>query len=953
MSRKLISPEHILPSRMMMKVPENTHLRFSILGFPYAKALETFLTVLKRIYRQNHEKEMPYSLLPPDRQLNNAIIALAPSLIQAFETKGKTKRMVAFTRYDENGEAEDYPSLEQLRSLIQHWLLCWSEQKEIQKLLLNDAKRAWEELQEALNGDPETEWRHHIKPSQLLDDPSYEDELAYIALPALVTTLLENKTIHLYSEQREYPITWRRVNAGGKHGFYLVSQPILYKDDYFAYRLDFSLQTQTGYTDHKNNLIPWIFANLSIRRYIGDEYIGDDKRNTSVLVGFNREYFETPWNENTTTLVELDVRNNKWDHGLAQLLDRYMITPLVPPQNLFDKSLSYGNYDNRKDFRQNEYYIVYAEGRKFGEETRPHQVNTGTSLRERSQVIAGVLSLLEDWLEISPAYERDMQNPANTFALRDFNYMVKKRKDKTKYESSWQHMLRTSLSASGNDGLHIVILYRNDEFSIWAEEQIKAVLLNTGDIPAPVNCIKIPPSLYMPLDSGDLDPQIMLKFSHERPAGYADKWDKQMGLSYPKKRDEWQAFLNDIAWQPNARRMVLIESTGEKGTKGNGVPKSQKIKGAIRDACNREGILSQFIVGDLKVYQTGKKEGNLFESAAGRLKSAVLDLILRQQAILYAPPHEIYSATRLPAHLAHELDVIAFCRINRTGLSKFNYVLAVRLRADGTVHVMLPSQIGIWMPYDLAKWEVGKLIAHKKNTLYSRGQSPLQISQADMRIFAHDVLVKHLERPTIAVIEADGWRNGAGKDLDKHCWTQLRNADLTKDTQSLSFDSYHRYERSDPKLNNLLCVIRLRAGKETPQYITSGTWTEESPLRDIPHLTSYIDPCVNEPLHFLSVAQLSDTQKKQKEKPVVELFKGDIRDKYKEIPFKHPQIIELVPFFVHQDYQHDEGQRQLCRCVHLLRNSPGFVMGAINQPYPMHLGEALIEDQLCIIHADA
>ncbi len=946
MAKKLISPEYILPSRMTLHVP-NTDLRFSILEFPYANAINAFMDVFKQTYYQQHEQTMPYRLMLPYRQLNNAIIALSPSIIQGFEPSGNIQRMVTFTRYDEYGEAEDYPSLEQLQSLIKHWIFCWSEHKVIQDLLQRDANRAWLKLQEDLNNDPETAWQHNINPALFAHDLDYEKGLAYVAIPALLTTLIENKTIHINSEQREYPITWRRVNAGGKNGFYLVSQPFIYKDDYLAYRLDLSVQNQAGYTDQDNKLRPWIFAHLSIQRYIGNHYKGDAKRSTSVLVGFNRENFDNPWNDHTTTLVQLGVDKGQWEDGTARLLGKYMINPLIAPEELFKDSLKYGNYDQVKHFRPNEYYVVYAEGRKFAERQRKHQVSTGTSFRERSQIMAGVLSLLEDWLTISTPYQRDMQNPYKTFALRDYNYMAKKRVS-TAQDVSWQNMLQASLASNNRQSLHIVILYRSEEFKIHAKKQIEAVLLKTGDLPIVITHCKIEPALYMPLDAGDLNPQLYFKKPHERPKDFDKKWNDQMRLSFPKKHAEWREFLQSIAWEHNARHMVLIDSTGERSSIGEGIPTSQKIKGAIRDACNQEGILSQFVVGDLKFDADGK----LNDQSAGRLKNATLDLILRQQAILYAPPHEIYTLAGLDDTIAHELDVIVFCRVNSTSLSNLNYVLAVRLRADGTLHVMLPDRIGTWMPYDVAHVEVGLLVSKNRHSIFNpNSPSPLKIKQGEMLNFVHDVLVDHVERPTIAVIEAEGWRNGFNRDKDKPCWTQLRNPDLTKTYQSLRFDNRRRYDRS--KLPNLLCVIRLRAGRETPQYITAGRWTEELPLRDIPHLTSYVDPCVAHPLHFLSVAQLSEGQKKQKSPQVVELFKGDNRDSWKELAYKHPQIIELVPFFVRDDYFHDEGMRQLCRCIHLLRNSPGFVLGAINQPYPMHLGEALISDQLCIIKADS
>lgn len=955
---RLVSPEYILPTRMTLHVPPDTTLRFSTLDFPYAKALDTFMFSFKKIYKQAYDKNLPYRLYLPYRQLNDAILALAPGLIQPFEGTRKPGRMVAFTHYD-HGQPEDFPTMEQLRSLIQHWLLCWAEKEGVQGLLQADGKRAWQDLLQALNSDPETEWQHEIEPASLAHNPNSAYGIAYVALPALLTALLENKTMSIYSKQREYPITWRRVNTGSKDGLYLISQPFLDKDDYFAYRLDFSVQTQAGYVDHKGESRLWIFAHLSIQRYITQRYGGDHKRSNSVLVGFNGEHFSNGWNDHTTTLIHLGIKGREWESGVGKLLDKYAINPLALPQMIYEKPLGYGNYSSIADFAHNEYYIMYAEGRKFGDgKARKHQVNTGTTLRERSQIMENVLLLLGGWLEVSPPFQRDIQNPNNTLALRDYNHMLPtKRKNNTAQEASWRAALQTSLEGSGYNHLHIAILHRSTDFQISAEKQLTEALISVdvGDNPlVTVSYIPLQHSLYFPLNAGNFDPQDAFRKYGERPPGFDEQWKNQMSESYKKKRTDWQAFLQGIDWKPNARRMVLIDSNGEYGTKEQGIPDSQKIKGAIRDACNREGILSQFIVGDLK--PDSKKPGKLKGESAGRLKHAVLDLLLRQQAILYAPPHEIYErAAGLGSEIARQLDIIAFCRVSRTGLHRLNYVVAVRLRADGTASVILPGIADSWISYDNAAAKLGILIAENKVTLFTNQKaSPLRMKHDAMLDFVHEVLTNRIERPTIAVIEAEGWRNGAGEDEDKYCWTQLRNSDLPHNLHTLHFDRYRVYDRAAPKLDNLLAVVRLRMNDETPQYITAGEWEAEEPMRDIPHLTGYVDPYIIQPMHFMSVAGLPETQKKQRERQVVEAFKADISTKARdEIAFKHPQMIEMVPFFVHPDYQHNEGQRQLCRCVHFLRNSPGFVMGAINQPYPMHLGEPLIEDQLCIIHADA
>ena len=68
------------------------------------------------------------------------------------------------------------------------------------------------------------------------------------------------------------------------------------------------------------------------------------------------------------------------------------------------------------------------------------------------------------------------------------------------------------------------------------------------------------------------------------------------------------------------------------------------------------------------------------------------------------------------------------------------------------------------------------------------------------------------------------------------------------------------------------------------------------------------------------------------------------------IAFKHQQMLEILPFFVHPDFQKtEESLKSLCRVPHYLRFSPAWSMGNIHSPYPMHLGKQLIKDHLCIL----
>jgi hypothetical protein len=67
------------------------------------------------------------------------------------------------------------------------------------------------------------------------------------------------------------------------------------------------------------------------------------------------------------------------------------------------------------------------------------------------------------------------------------------------------------------------------------------------------------------------------------------------------------------------------------------------------------------------------------------------------------------------------------------------------------------------------------------------------------------------------------------------------------------------------------------------------------------------------------------------------------------VAYKYPQVVEFVPFFVREDYQSLDGLKQLCRVPHYLRISPAWPQGNIVRPYPMHLAQDLVNDQLCIL----
>ncbi|MEH2229778.1 MAG: RNaseH domain-containing protein [Nostoc sp.] len=255
--------------------------------------------------------------------------------------------------------------------------------------------------------------------------------------------------------------------------------------------------------------------------------------------------------------------------------------------------------------------------------------------------------------------------------------------------------------------------------------------------------------------------------------------------------------------------------------------------------------------------------------------------------------------------------------------------------------------------------DVGKIFAEARRDRQEnkkRLQSKIKLNGTELVQFVARVLTKHLDRPTIVLIEAEGWRNGRGEDNDGKIWPQLQNENLLAKRNVLDFchvpGNSCEYKRDNKQLQKLLAVIRIRTGKETPQYITNReAWNEDCPARDFQHLSGFYDKSAPELLHYFSIGRLPKTQKKQDEMPIPELYKlGFQEDKYgANIPFKHQQIVEMVPFFVHPDFQTEEALKALCRVPHYLRCSPAWSMGNIVLPYPMHLAQEIIEDHLCIL----
>lgn len=158
----------------------------------------------------------------------------------------------------------------------------------------------------------------------------------------------------------------------------------------------------------------------------------------------------------------------------------------------------------------------------------------------------------------------------------------------------------------------------------------------------------------------------------------------------------------------------------------------------------------------------------------------------------------------------------------------------------------------------------------------------------DLTRFVMNVLLD-LKEPTIVVIPAKNWRNF-------NVWPQLRNRDLSAQSQVLNFNNVSDtcveeiIPRSDPRLKNLLAVVRVRADDETLQYLTNTLW-------DFKQIAGFIDLPNEDLMHFFSIGKELKNAKKQNTPkarfaPMTEGGAG--------ISYGMPQAVEFVPFLFDQ-----------------------------------------------------
>ncbi len=984
-----------LPARMDLAINSFADMKIATLMFPFARDVQNFCSDIQQVLGSKKK------IYPPYRQLNNSLLACSPTLTYGFEWL-ETVDYISQYRALAVGKSENIPKPEDIHDLIFAWARTWTEQYLTKKKGNKDEiESVCDRFLNTSKNIPQNWQWEYISPNTLIEDINSNNNLSYQAIPSLLATLLHKQTIAIQLKDREQKITWRKVQNGGssKTGLHLVSQPFKVgyietntqdgtekeKEGYYAYTLNFYLHNQAGRFNQYRNLKPLIFLHIGIQRYANEPLVGNNfGRDFSISIGMNTARIDNYPVDSTLVKLKVENSNNKWKEQLPDILAAFKARPLIKAQEILNNPTEYGNLDNSDLWKKDEYYLIHAEGYKYKEEGQKgqghnHNIKTGFSLNERANITSKVLQLLNGVLIPDKPMECDIKTPSGKkmpLAMRDYDFIstnlyfnpAKREKLGEKEIAKQQredlqirkNIIKYSFIRSlDNNQIYLFVIYREEHTKKLVYQQLRKSLLlqESEDFPE-----------YIIVENVLIENSNLLERIPVTGLSSVNKdFDQEIKKGHINKRKAWQKFIqNNVLDKVNNKNQSNVFAIVEIGTlqRIKGVDPKQNIRSAVREACVLENINSQM----LQTVKPMEKDDTAYNAKTrGRTLNAVLDITLRQTGLLYGLPSEVYQVAEIPESIAQKLDVIAFCRVQKNnfiGRTPFQYAIAVRLSATGIIDVMLPNHKQ-WIPYTQAGIAIGKLFHEVRKARNAQGSDrkileQVQIKGGQLVKFVADTLVNHLNNPSIALINADVWRNERSKHGSNHqAWFQLKNEYLLEQRDILNFAHVlgHNceYQRNDEKLNNLLGVIRLRSGNETPQYVTNRTkWSDSSETKDFTQLSGFIDKTISELLHYFSVGGIPSTQKGQNTPKVRELSKIEHQDDIyaANIAYKHQQMIEMLPFFIRQDFQTKESIKSLCRVAHYLRTSPAYTKGNIRQPYPMHIGINLIEDFLCILDLD-
>jgi len=926
----------IVPMRFRIDERYLRDLEVSFSSFAYEQDCENFLNSMKQFSSRDHPENPPY------RRLNTVLTALAPTLAHPFIKRGNAdtgqpERQMLVVGTD----VARRPRPEQMSDLTYEWGKQWG-QNSFEKVIKGVGRDAHQRLLDRLQ-QPVQQWQETDAASLFLNLDA-GTRTGYRAIPSMLASLLVGKQSNIHGRM----VTWRLVQDGD-YGLAAISNPFRaqYEDPFshkekegtFAYKLEFRLQTQVG-SPHR-----WIHLYVRCSRYV-DAKLRDAnwRRDVGVKVGINQPRLSGwDWSPTLVTLpVTGGVTNPRWQDDPTQLLSAMKARNLVAPNLLLQAPRDYRTASPLSLY--DEYFIVHAEG--FNPR---HEVKTGFDFAELREVANAVSNLLE--LELSGGQTLVSDIPTKQMYLPQLPLMmydsgdlqktkfVRKQPQQSEEENKQQNRLEQQKiilqglrRASNHQPIFILLCWGETIVRRALEQEIPRALFMEMNDPWPddikliIAPTPIPSQLLEPLEAGQLNFADHYK-RNVPPADrqkFREQWKTQMRRAFRDKTRAWESYLSSLLPNGSGYGLALIE-LHELNLKKN-YP-DQHIKGAVRRACNKLGLVSQMI---FPIKQG--KDGLVRPENQYRARNSVADLVYRQTGLVYDRPVDLYIKAGIPLGQAACLRVIALYKL-RKNEPKMDYPMAVRLCPDGTFQVLLPHSPHQWLPLLEARKVLGEVF------MKGRERDLRLLPDAQAR-FAAQVFTETRNEPTLVLLEGQDWRN-------YNVLPQFANGKAALKNQ-LDLSHVKTFERLyDPEDLPNLRVIRLRtigSSGETPQYFTvlEDEDDETREDKDLGHLTGFIDSqAESEFFHYLSIGRLPTTAaREQRGKPG--FYK---MDEGGGIAFKHQMIVEFVPFFL----QVGDDPQAWCHVPHFMRISPGWDGGNIVLPYPMHLAKCIIEDQLCIL----
>jgi hypothetical protein len=1005
-----------LPARFTLNTQAFAGMTAATLKMPYSEPLWRFTKWLEGYFErvpQSRRDENGRTIRPqpPYRLLNDVLTACAPTIVHGFEwyqksqnDKGRRMLVVGKPSLDEAGLA--YPSEDEIADVMRLWLKQWGERTWLRNIIQGEGKLHWEAVCTSLSQPPDTHWETDISPHVLLEK---DDGLAYEVIPSLIATLLHETEACIGPHQ--HIVRWRRMQEANKR-YCVVSHPIpvefLDKNDrtgsderksgYFSYKIEFALQTQAGREQ------PWLYLSLHCMRYADMPLSYNTRRNeVTVLVGANQARLQN-WKVDTT-LVRLKATANAnpknrdkvmWLEDLPPMLAELKARPLAKPGDLYENPCLY--WRNTSESRSaDEYYVLHTEGYRY-KGNKTHPVLTGFSLLERAEVLGSLCegalrnvitpdaamradvrrfedhnkpTALHTFADLTPSIslenlsnEEKNSSTVERDALRLARIAVRDTKLQQQRQRNQPVITRALHRATRGKMLAIACFHREaDTLDVLIAALRKTFQLNDLDAWPSQLIVLTPliptPELVQPLEE----------------IGNMRRKDDEVARWRDRKIAEWQALLQDTFGDYLTRSDIVCSAIVEldKHTHTENrvtkiTPDRRSIHSVIREACVRQGVLSQMIVTPDKLFGLPKRDSG----TKGKAQQTVQDITTRQIGLIYDQLTDLYRYIGLDAfgmEFSASLDVIAlsFC----TTVTGVRYCLATRLRADGTVDILLPEPDANWIPYIEAGPHLGKIFAQARRSVVAgkiqdapynspSKQSKARLTLNDISRFVESMLTRRLERPTLVVVEAEKWRSmrdngGNWWQLQNNCFVDYQNCLVFGNRYKVEEHRHYDRIKADPMSTHghLLGIVRLRAD-ETPQYVTNRSdwqFDDNMLMRNYFALTGFIDQTTTEVFHYFSIGQLpAGAGQPQQKKTLSDPFKiVSGRKSGGGIAYRHPPMIEMVPFFVHPDLASEDGKAVLCRIPHYLRFSPAWAMGNLDSPYPLHLGDVLIKDQLCIL----